>query len=69
MDKKFLRKLLIRMLIDVAGIAVDVYARCVWKPLNLPNFLAMSLSLAALALLLYDIARVVVTILEMIPDD
>lgn len=53
------QKLLLRFLRDVLGIGIVVFVRCVWKPLHLPNPIAMVLSLLAIFWLLYDIVQVI----------
>jgi len=67
--KKEMLRLIIRIMIDIVGIAIDVYVRCVWKPLNLPNVIAGILSLAAVFILLFDILRCFVTILDIYAEE
>ena len=54
-----------RIIIDIIGVAVDVYVRCVWKPLQLPDAVAGILSTAVVFLLLFDILRCFVTIADL----
>ena len=55
--KKERRKLLIRIGVDISGLAVDVFVECVWKPFHLPHLLASFLGTTVCLLLLYDILR------------
>lgn len=55
--KRDVKRLLIRILLDLVGLAADVVVTCVWKPLHLPRLLASFLGKAACFLLLYDILR------------
>ena len=55
--KKEMQKLLIRIGVDILGLAADVFVECVWKPFHLPHLLASFLGTAVCFLLLYDILR------------
>ena len=61
--------LIIRIIVDILGIAIDVYVRCIWKPLQLPNVIAGLLSTAACLLLLFDILRCFVTIVDIYSEN
>ena len=50
--KKEMQKLLIRIGVDILGLAADVFVECVWKPFHLPH-------------LLYDILRSFLKFLDM----
>ena len=53
------RKLLLRFLLDVLGIAIVIFVRCVWKPFHLPEPAGLIWSLLALFVLFYDIVQVI----------
>lgn len=44
--KKDMLKLLMRIFIDIIGIAVDVFVECIWRPFHLPHILASFLGTA-----------------------
>lgn len=44
--KKEMQKLLIRIGVDILGLAADVFVECVWKPFHLPHLLASFLGTA-----------------------
>ena len=53
--KKEMLKLLMRILIDIIGLAIDVFVECVWKPF---------LGTAVCFFLLYDILRTFLILLD-----
>ena len=63
--KKEMQKLLIRIGVDILGLAADVFVECVWKPFHLPHLLASFLGTAVCFLLLYDILRSFLKFLDM----
>ena len=62
--KRDVQKLLMRILIDIIGLAIDVFVECVWKPFHLPHILASFLGTAVCFLLLYDILRTFLILLD-----
>ena len=62
--KRDTKKMLVRILLDIVGLAADVVVVCVWKPLHLPHLLASFLGTAACFLLLYDILRSFLIVLD-----
>ncbi len=62
--KKDMLKLLMRIFIDIIGIAVDVFVECIWRPFHLPHILASFLGTAVCFFLLYDILRTFLILLD-----
>ena len=62
--KKEMRRLLIRIGVDILGLAADVLVECVWKPFHLPRLLASFLETAVCFLLLYDMLRSFLKLLD-----
>ena len=62
--KRDVLKLLMRILIDIIGLAIDVFVECVWKPFHLPHILASFLGTAVCFFLLYDILRTFLILLD-----
>ena len=62
--KRDVLKLFMRILIDIIGLAIDVFVECVWKPFHLPHILASFLGTAVCFLLLYDILRTFLILLD-----
>lgn len=62
--KKDMLKLLMRILVDIIGLAVDVFVVCGWKPFHLPHILGSFLGLTVCFILLYDILRSFLILLD-----